>query len=278
VKPAPFAYLRPETMEGAVAALASNDGGARVLAGGQSLVPMLHMRLLRPDVVVDINRVSELDRIEVSGDAFAIGALTRYSTIEDSPLVAERLPLLQHAVRHVGDRQIRNRGTIGGSLAQADPVGEMPLVCLALDATVVARSATNTREIPMADFVLGPYTTALERDELLVEVRFPEAPWACTFFEFGRRHNDFAVLALAALGNRLGDGTWRDLRIAVAGADYSPLLVHLDDSPLDDAGIEAAVARCLEEIDPPDDVRASAEYRRHLVGVHVARALRELRG
>jgi carbon-monoxide dehydrogenase medium subunit len=277
VKPAPFAYLRPDTVEGAVAALAEHEGDVAVLAGGQSLVPMLHMRLMRPGTVIDINRIAELDRIEVSGDSIAIGALTRYAAIEQSALVAERLPLLQNVVRYVGDRQIRNRGTIGGALAQADPVGEMPLACLALDATVVLRSASGTRELSVDEFLLGPYTTAREPDELLVQVRFPESPGACTFFELGRRHNDFAVLAIAAAGDRAADGSWRKLRVVLAGAEYRATRVDLDDSRLDDAAIESAVARCLDAVDPPDDIRASAEYRTHLVGVHVARVLRDLR-
>jgi carbon-monoxide dehydrogenase medium subunit len=277
VKPAPFAYLRPDTVEGAVAALAEHEGDVAVLAGGQSLVPMLHMRLMRPGTVIDINRIAELDRIEVSGDSIAIGALTRYAAIEQSALVAERLPLLQNVVRYVGDRQIRNRGTIGGALAQADPVGEMPLACLALDATVVLRSASGTRELSVDEFLLGPYTTARKPDELLVQVRFPESPGACTFFELGRRHNDFAVLAIAAAGDREPDGSWRKLRVVLAGAEYRATRVDLDDSRLDDDAIESAVARCLDAIDPPDDIRASAEYRTHLVGVHVARVLRDLR-
>lgn len=276
MKPAPFAYVRPETLDDAVAALAEHAGAARVLAGGQSLVPMLHMRLMQPSAVVDINRLVELDRIAVKGRGVAIGALTRYTTIEASPLVAERLPLLQQVVRRVGDRQIRNRGTIGGSLAQADPVGELPLACLALGATVHARSTTGAREIPIEEFVLGPYTTALEPEELLVEVFFPESPASCRFFELGRRHNDFAVLAVAVAGTRNGAG-WRGLRVALAGADDRPLLVPLDDSSLDDDAIDAAVAACLDAVDPPSDVRASAEYRRHLVAVHVARLLRDLR-
>jgi carbon-monoxide dehydrogenase medium subunit len=273
VKPAPFVYVRPDTVEAAVAALAE---GGQVLAGGQSLVPMLHMRLLRPAAVIDINRVPGLDGIAVSGDGIAIGALTRYSAIEASPLVAERLPLLQNVVRHVGDRQVRNRGTIGGALAQADPVGEMALACLTLDATVVARSLEGTREIAMEDFVLGAYTTALEPSELLLEVRFPESPASCTFFELGRRHNDFAVLAVAAAGTRVGDG-WSGLRVALAGVEDRPVLVRLPESSLDDEAIGAAVEACLEASDPQDDVRASADYRRHLVSVHVVRLLRKLR-
>jgi aerobic carbon-monoxide dehydrogenase medium subunit len=277
MKPGRFAYIRPDTVDEALAELTRHAGAARVLAGGQSLVPMLHMRLMQPAAVIDINRIPELARIETRGAGIAIGALTRYSAIEASPLVAERLPLLQNVVRHVGDRQIRNRGTLGGSLAQADPVGEMILACLALDATVVVRSSAGTRELAIEELVLGAYTTVLEPDELIVEVRFPESPGACAFFELGRRHNDFAVIALAAVGDPQPDGSWHGLRVALAGGDDHALLVRLADSTLDDAAIDSAVDDCLRLIDPSDDVRASAEYRRHLVAVHVARLLRSLR-
>lgn len=274
MKPAPFAYVRPQSLDDAVIALTTD--GARVLAGGQSLVPMLHMRLLQPSTVVDINRIAELDTVTAADGVTSVGALVRYTTLETSPVVGERLPLLQHVVRYVGDRQVRNRGTIGGSLAQADPVGEVPLACLALDATVVALSRSGTREIPAEELILGPYTTSLEPDELVVEVRFPEAPTSFVFHEVTRRHNDFAVLALAVVGSRVGDGGWSDLRVGLSGAHYNPILVRLPGSSLDEPAIAAAVDACLAESDPPDDVRASAEYRRHLVSVHVARLLRGL--
>ncbi|RDI74749.1 Aerobic-type carbon monoxide dehydrogenase middle subunit CoxM/CutM-like [Gaiella occulta] len=281
MKPAPFTYIRPDSVESAITALAEN-AGARPLAGGQSLVPMLHMRLMQPAALVDLNRVAGLAGIVVDGDGLTVGALTRYSELESSPLVAERLPLLQHAVRFVGDRQVRNRGTLGGSLAQADPVGEMPLVCLALGAVVCAQSREGVREIPLDDFLLGPYTTTLEPDELIVAVRFPEAPAAYGFFEVSRRHNDFAVLAVAVTGTRGADGAWQELRLALAGVDDRPVLVpeavrRLEGTTLDAGSIDAAVQACLAVIDPPSDVRASEEYRRHLAGVHVERVLRRLR-
>jgi carbon-monoxide dehydrogenase medium subunit len=141
----------------------------------------------------------------------------------------------------------------------------------------VLQSAEGTRELTVDEFLLGPYTTARESNELLVEVRFPESPGKCAFFELGRRHNDFAVLAIAAAGDREGD-RWRNLRVVLAGAEYRATRIDLGDSPLDEIAIGAAVFKCLEAIDPPDDVRASAEYRTHLVSVHVARVLRELRG
>jgi aerobic carbon-monoxide dehydrogenase medium subunit len=276
VKPAPFAYVRPQSLDEAVTALTAD--GARVLAGGQSLVPMLHMRLLQPSTVVDINRIAELDAVSAGDGVTSIGALVRYTTLETSPVVRERLPLLQHVVGHVGDRQVRNRGTIGGSLAQADPVGEIPLACLVLDATVVALSRSGTREIPAEELILGPYTTSLEPDELVVEVRFPEAPTSFAFREVTRRHNDFAVLAVAVVGSRADDGGWTDLRVGLSGAHDNPILVRLPGSSLDASAIERGVEACLAEIDPPDDVRASAEYRRHLVAIHVARLLGRLGG
>ena len=282
MKPARFAYLRPDTVESAVAALAEGEGEARVLAGGQSLVPMLHMRLMRPALLVDINAIPELDNISASDGGTTFGARVRYSAIETSQIVAERLPLLGAMVRRVGDRQVRNRGTMGGSLAQADPVGEIPLACLTLGATIVARSADAEREIPIEEFVLGPYTTALEPGELLVEVRFPAAPAAWSFFELTRRHNDFAVLAIAATASRGDDGEWSGFRLALAGVDDQPVLATeaarlLEGSVLEDDAIASAVEAVLAVIDPPDDVRASSDYRRHLVAVHTARVLTDLR-
>ena len=269
-------------MESAVAALAEGEGEARVLAGGQSLVPMLHMRLMRPEMLVDINAIAELDGISVSHGCTAFGARVRYSAIETSALVVERLPLLQTMVRHVGDRQIRNRGTIGGSLAQADPVGEIALACLALGATIVARSVNGSREIPIEQFVLGPYTTALEPEELLVEVRFPRLPPS------GRSSSSPGGTTTSPCWRsrrprvRSTRGAWRGFRLALAGVDDQPLLATeaarlLEGSSLDDDAIASAVEAVLAVIDPPDDVRASAEYRRHLVGVHVGRVLRDLR-
>lgn len=275
MKSASFAYARPATVEQVVSELARHDGLARVLAGGQSLVPMMHMRLVQPAILLDVNRIAGLDHIEVDGDVMRIGALTRYSTVEASALVAEHLPLLREVVRHIGDRQVRNRGTLGGSLAQADPVGEIPLACLVLDATVVTRSARATCRMPIREFVLGPYTTALEPDELIVEIEFPLTPTSFRFMELGRRHNDFAVIAVAVLGSAT-DGRWHDLRVAIAGGDDHPLLVEVGDAVLDQAGIERSVSMCLAAIDPLSDVRASAEYRTHLIGVHVRRLLEDM--
>jgi carbon-monoxide dehydrogenase medium subunit len=282
VKPAPFTYVRPASVADAVRRLSESAGSARVLAGGQSLVPMLHMRLMRPEVLVDINSLAgELGGIEPRGSETVIGALVRYTELETSPVVAERLPLLPRVVRHVGDRQVRNRGTIGGALVQADPTGEIPLACLALGAQVVARSTAGERTIPIEDFFEGSYASALEPEEMLVSVRLPLSPQHCAFFERGRKHNDFAVLSMAVLGSRDPDGRWRSVRIALGGVNDRPVLAgvaaeRLEGRSWDETVIEEAVELALDVVDPPDDVRASAEYRRHLVPVHLRRLLREL--
>jgi carbon-monoxide dehydrogenase medium subunit len=284
VKPAPFAYAKPATVAEAVALLGEHGADARVLAGGQSLVPMLGMRLMRPAALVDINGLgAELGTLEVRGRALVVGALVRYSELERSPLVAEHLPLLQQVVRHIGDRQVRNRGTLGGAVAQADPTGEMPLVCLTLGARVLARSPRGERTIPIEDFFLGSYFTALEPDELLTAVVFALAPAHCRFFERGRKHNDFALLSVAAVGSTEADGTWRDVRVGLGGVNDTPVLAGdtarlLEGRRWDAELIARAAELALEAVDPPDDVRATAEYRRHLVPVHVRRTLTDLAG
>jgi carbon-monoxide dehydrogenase medium subunit len=282
VKPAAFAYHRPTSVAEAVAHLAGYEGQARVLAGGQSLVPMLNMRLWRPTALIDINELDELDEITVHGDRTVLGALVRYATLERSGLVAERLPLLSRVVRHIGDRQVRNRGTIGGALVQGDPTGEMPLACLVLGAVVTATGPNGTRRIGLADFYTGSYATVLELDELITAVEFPAHPQHVAFAELCRKHNDFAVLSVAATGNRDADGRWSDVRIALGGVADSPVLAAaagdaLAGTQLTDADLDVAAQAALEVVDPPTDVRASAEYRRHLVPVYVRRVLTELR-
>jgi len=200
VKPAPFGYHRAASVADAVALLAAYEGSARVIAGGQSLVPMLNMRLLRPDALVDVNGLGELAAVRQAGEVTALGALVRYTAIERSPVIAERLGLLGAVVRHVGDRQVRNRGTIGGSLAHADPTGELPLACLVLGATVRVTGPSGRRDIPVAELYQGSYATVLEPDELLTEVAFPRSPPFFAFSEQCRRHNDFAVMSVAAVG------------------------------------------------------------------------------
>ncbi|HEY0560886.1 MAG: Carbon-monoxide dehydrogenase medium subunit [Mycobacterium sp.] len=282
MKPAPFAYHRPTSVAEAVACLAEYQGSARVLAGGQSLVPMLNMRLWRPSALVDINEVDDLDDIRVAGAGTVLGALVRYATLERSPLVAERLPLLRTVVGHIGDRQVRNRGTVGGSLVQGDPTGEMPLACLVLGAVVTVAGPRGTRRIPMAEFYEGSYATVLDPDELLTAVEFPAHPQHVAFHEVCRKHNDFAVLSVAVTGNRDAAGRWTSVRIALGGVADTPVLATaageaLEGTALADADLADAAALALDVVDPPSDIRASAEYRRHLVPVHVRRVLAALR-
>ncbi|MCW3002628.1 MAG: hypothetical protein JWQ20_1926 [Conexibacter sp.] len=282
MKAAPFEYVKPATVDEALQALDEHLGMARVLAGGQSLVPMLGMRLMRPSALVDINGLGEeLGRIEARGAETVIGALVRYAAIETSPVVAERLPLLRHIVQFIGDRQVRNRGTIGGALAQADPTGEMALACLVLDATIVASTLQGERDIPAAEFFAGSYASVLEPEELLVGIRFPLAPDHCRFFERGRKHNDFAVLSVAVAGSIGDDGSWTGVRIGLGGVNDRPMLAEaaaaaLEGRRWDEDVIDEAATLAMEVVDAPDDARASAAYREHLVPIHVRRVLREL--
>lgn len=282
MKPGPFGYHQATSAADAVRLLAAYDGTARVIAGGQSLVPMLNMRLIRPDALIDVNRVPGLAEIRTTGDMTALGALVRYTTIEQSPLIAERLGLLARMVRHVGDRQIRNRGTLGGSLAHGDPTAEMPLACLVLGASVTVTGPSGLRELPVADLYQGSYATVLEPCEVLTEIRFPRAPGHFAFAEQCRRHNDFATVSVAAVGDRTPDGTWTRVRVALGGIADQPVLAATagtiaSESRLDDESIADAAQAALEVADPPSDVRASADYRRHLVPVYVRRVLAELR-
>lgn len=282
MKSAPFTYVRPDSVQEALRVLDQHAGGARVLAGGQSLVPMLQMRLMQLDALVDINRLAGLDEVRAEGSETVFGPLVRYATIEKLPLVSERLPLLQCVTRFVGDPQVRNRGTIGGSLAQADPTGEIPLACLALDVTVVAASVSGTREIPIDEFLVSSYTTALEPEEMVTEIRFPLAPHHFAFMERNRKHNDFAVINVAVVGRRSSDGRWSDLRIALGGVSDRAMLAResaglLEGTTLEEDAIAEAARLALIPVDPPTDIRGTAEYRRHLVPVYVRRALSKLR-
>ena len=282
VKPGPLGYHRATSVPHAVQLLSGYEGTARVLAGGQSLVPMLNMRLIQPDALIDVNQLADLAEVRTAGDTTLLGALVRYTTIEQSPLIAARLGLLAKMVRHVGDRQVRNRGTIGGSLAQGDPTGEMPLACLVLGASVRVTGPAGPRELPVADLYLGSYATVLDPSEVLTEVVFPRAPAHFTFAEQCRRHNDFAVVSVAAVGNRGPDGTWAGIRVALGGVADQPVLAAAagaiaSGSRLTDEVIADAAQAALEVADPPSDVRASADYRRHLIPIYVRRVLTELR-
>jgi carbon-monoxide dehydrogenase medium subunit len=282
VKPSRFAYHRPSSVADAVATLHAHGGTARVLAGGQSLVPMLNMRLWRPEALVDINEIDDLDHIDVEGERTFVGAMVRYSTVERSEVLAERLPLLVEMVGHIGDRQVRNRGTIGGAIVQADPTGEVVLACRVLDATVVVQSVSGPRRILAAELYDGAYSTVLAPDEMVTAIEFGRAPRHHAFGEICRKHNDFAVVSVAVCGDRTADGTWHDVRVGLGGvADTALRLTEaealLNGTRLEDHDIATAAALALEAIDPPSDIRASAEYRRHLTPIQIERVLRDLR-
>lgn len=281
MKAAPFAYVRPTSVADAISALVSSDGDAKVLAGGQNLVPMLNMRLVAPRVVVDIGAIDGLDAIRFDG-GLEVGATARYARVEQSPVVRRHAPLLAEGIRLVGDPLVRNRGTIGGSLAQGDPSGEMPMVALALDATVHAKGPAGVRAIPAREFFVGPYQTALEPDELVVSVTYPDAAGTvCAFGEQTRRHNDYAVVAVAAVGEPRPDGAWAWIRLALGAVADRVLLAEeagalLEGARLDDATVRAAADVCAAIVDPPSDARASAEYRRHMLPIYVERTLARL--
>jgi carbon-monoxide dehydrogenase medium subunit len=283
MKPAPFGYHPASTVEEAVAHLVAYEGSARAIAGGQSLVPMLNMRLLRPDALVDLNGIGSLRSLATDATGTtSFGAMVRYATIERSPVIANHLPLLSHVVRHIGDRQVRNRGTIGGSLAHGDPTAEIGLACLALGASVRVTGPDGTRQIPVNDLYETSYASVLDPCEILTEVLIPKAPAHFGFVECCRRHNDFAVVSVACVGERDDDGRWRGVRIALGGvSDVAILAVAaataVEGSVLSDAEIAEAAQSASEVVDPPSDIRASAEYRRHLVPVYVRRALVAMR-
>jgi carbon-monoxide dehydrogenase medium subunit len=279
VKPAPFHYHRPTTLADALALLAAHPN-ARVLAGGQSLMPMLNLRLATPDHLIDLNRVPELDFVRDEGDAIAFGAMTRQRTIEFSPLVARRLPLLAEAIRWVGHRQTRNRGTIGGSVCHLDPSAELPTIAMALDASLEIRSARGTRTIAMADFPAGYMTPALEPDEVLASLRFPVWPGRCgtAFVEFARRHGDFAVVSVAAQLALDAGGKVTRASVTLGGVAMAPTRVGAAEAALvaraaGDAEIGAAAEACAA-IEANSDIHAPGWYRQRLARVLAGRALR----
>jgi carbon-monoxide dehydrogenase medium subunit len=282
MKPAPLEYLTAGSAADAVAALARFDGNARLLAGGQSLVPLLSMRLLRPTAVIDINAIPGLDGITPAAGVVRVGALARYSSLESSPVVRERIPLLAGAVPFVGDRQIRNRGTLGGALCHADPAGEMALCAVTLGARLRIVGPAGRRELTIEEFLQGPYTTALEPTEMLEEIEFPDGTGTdAAVVEHARRHGDFAVVSVAVTGQVDAGGTWRWIRIGLGAVADRPRYARraseqLAGTQLEPAAVRAAAERCLEEAEPASDVRASADYRRHLIPILVERALTKL--
>jgi len=279
VKPPSFAYHAPRTLADAIDLVARHDGAARVLAGGQSLVPMLNFRLAQPDALVDLRLIGELAGIMLEQDTVRIGAMTRQRQAERSPLVAQHLPLMAAALPWIGHAPTRSRGTIGGSIAHADPSAELPMVLRALDGTVVATGPRGTREIPAASFFESMFTTALAPDEILTEVRLPRMRAGCgvAIEEFARRPGDFAIVAVAVVLEPLS-ATRFGARIAVAGATDRVFRAGQAESllgadPLLPDTVAAAAASAAAHVTPMADPRISADYRRHLIEVLTRRAL-----
>jgi len=279
VKPAPFAYHRPASLAEAFDLLDRYGNDGRILAGGQSLVPALNMRLATPAALIDINRLPGLDSIGLGPEGLVIGALCRHAAVEESSLVAQHAPLLAQAMPHVGHLAIRTRGTVGGSIALADPAAELPACLVALDATVRATRRGGARDIPAARFFRGIYTTALEPGEVVTAAVIPPiAPgWRSRFDELVRRAGDYALVGLAAHGH-VADGALAELRLVFTGVGPTPMRAAGAEAALagrrPDPQALAAAGRALDaDLDPPGDVHASAALRRHLARVLLARVL-----
>ena len=282
MKPAPFQYHAPTTIDEAVRTLAEVAGeDGRVLAGGQSLVPIMAFRLARPGHLVDINGVAALQRLAVDGDRLSIGACVRHAAFHKPVVDGPLGRLLARVVRHIAHYPIRTRGTFCGSIAHADPASEWCAVAAALDADMIARRAGGTRTIPAQDFFRGIMTTALDEDEILVEVRLPILPADTRFgfYEFNRRAGDFA-LAMALVTYRVEDGMISAARVAVGGVESQPRRIAqaeqvLAGRPPDRAAFEAAAAAVAAAVDPLDDATTSASYRRDLAHTVTRRALEQ---
>jgi carbon-monoxide dehydrogenase medium subunit len=272
VIPAAFAYARPGSVDEAVALLAGQDGEAKLLAGGQSLVPLLKLRLAVPALVVDIGRLGELAYVRDEGDHLAIGALTRHHDLARDPLAREHAPLLAHAAGQVGDPQVRHCGTLGGSLAHADPAGDLPAVLLAYEGTLIAQGPGGERVIPVVDFFAGFLESALEPDEVLREVRVPKlGPVGWSFQKFTRRAIDWATVGVAVLSGAKGLA-----RIGLVSMGSTPLRARAAEARLAEGGSPAEAAELAAEgTEPTSDAWASAWYRQQLARVLVRRALEE---
>jgi carbon-monoxide dehydrogenase medium subunit len=276
----PFEYACPTTLSDAVALLASHDGEAKPLAGGQSLVPMLAFRVASPSLLVDLRKLAELREIKIADDGVTLGAMVRWRDILDDARLRKAHPLLVAAVEHVAHYQIRNRGTVGGSIAHADPAAEMPGVVVTCEAKIAVVGKAGARVIDAANFFQGPLMTALKPDEIITEIRLP--PWPAKrrfgFQEFARRRGDFALAAAMLFYDEEG-GKARNAHVGAIGVADRPLRLPaveqvLNGNKIDEAVIAKAEAAASASVDPDDDIHASGAYRKALIGVMVERALK----
>lgn len=273
MKPAPFAYKKARSLDEAVALLVEKD--ARLLAGGQSLIATLNMRLSVPSLLIDINGLSALDGITVKGGAVEIGALTRHAQAERSDVIAKQAPLIARAIPHIGHPAIRNRGTLGGSIAFADPAAELPACLLALDGEIDATGPNGKRTIRAQDFFKGLFETALGPQEVLTAIRVPVAGNAARvgFAELARRHGDYAIVGLAASARANGKDL-SDVRLAYFGVGSTPVRAKKAELALAGGNIDAAVEAL--DLQPHDDVQATAQVKTHLAGVLLRRVAKQL--
>jgi carbon-monoxide dehydrogenase medium subunit len=281
MKPAPFEYFRPRSLDEALSLLAEHGGDAKPLAGGQSLIPAMNFRLATPSVLVDLNELRELTHINDVDGEIRIGGMVRQRAVERNALLAQRVPLLAETMPHIAHPAIRNRGTIGGSLAHADPAAELPAVMLALNGTFVVKSKSEAREISSGDFFVGLFSTSVQAGELLTEIRIPpKAPRSgYAFQEISRRHGDFALVGVAAAVRLDGNGRCDDARLALLSVGDRPTLAEqaakalIGQAPSVESIRAAADAAASRDIDPSSDIHASARYRRQLANVLTRRAL-----
>lgn len=284
MKPAPFDYYAPTTVEEALTHLAEHGDDAKVLAGGQSLVPMMNFRLVQPSILVDLNNIPDLAYIHPDENGgLRLGAMTRHHQVEVDPMVAERMPLLHEAMPKIGYPQIRSRGTFGGSISHADPSAELVSVSVALNGRFRLRSQNAERWVPAHEFFVGLFTTVLEPDELLMEVALPSMPvrsgWS--LMEVARRRHDFALVGVAAVVSLDEKGLCQQARMVFLSAGDGPMVAHhaadllKGQAPAPETIHAAAEIAASEDIDPGSDIHATAEFRRHLANVLARRALEQ---
>jgi len=284
VKPAPFAYVRAQTLDQVFDLLDEHGDDARILAGGQSLMATLNMRLSEPEVLIDINHIDGLSGIEMNDGKVRIGALARHNEVAASPIVAEHAPLIAKAMPHIAHQAIRNRGTFGGSIAFADPAAELPAVSRAVGADFVLQGRSGTRTVAANDFFLGLFETAREPGEILIAAEIPAIPAneKAAFNELARRHGDYAIIGLAAQGGTDG-GTFSNMRLAFFGAGDRPIMAQAANAALEgksysDETVAAAQAALDADLDPMDDLNGPPAMKMHLARVITARVLAELAG
>jgi carbon-monoxide dehydrogenase medium subunit len=282
MKPAPFEYRAPDTLEEALELLTEHGSEAKILAGGQSLIPSMNFRVLQPGMLIDINRIEGLDGIQTTdSDGVSVGALARQASLEHDPIIKKHTPLLHETLPHIAHPQIRNRGTIGGSLVHADPASELPVYALARDARMRIRNAREERWVDASDFFLGMFTTALNLDEMLVEIEISAPPpgFGWSFQEMARRRGDYAMMGVAAWVVIASDGTCADARLVYLNAGDGPVRAKEAEAALKGQPIgaeiidEAATIASEQEIDPFGSVHATESFQRHLAHVLTRRAL-----